>query len=208
MREGRESHGPWKTLVGGSLNESYLGSWHRSDVCGAGHRRNGECLFHVPSADLPREDVPTLLNQLSCTEYILGLALDHGALAITSFGVGQPETSNGFINAIPFQLGFVASLDNVKRFLHRCGSGPQYVAVDNLSLRALRDLPGVTNFEVQVSLTTTWILDKPAVTISEEDEFLGGGEFGGFGAFMRRMKATGAEGPDAFPGFNGERPGR
>jgi len=155
----------------------------------------------------PRENVPTLLNQLSCTEYVLGLALDHGALAITSFGVGQPQTTSGFINLIPFQLGFIASLEDVKRFLHRCGNGPQYVSVDSLSLRALRDVPGVTNFEVQVSLTTTWILDKPAVTISEEEGLLGEGGLGGFGALMRRMKAPGAAGPDAFPGLKSKRPG-
>ena len=145
----------------------------------------------------PREEVETLLNQLRCTEYILGLALDNGALAITSFGVGQPEERNGFIRMIPFQIGFVASLEDVKKFLYWCGHGNQYVTVDSLSLRVLREAPGVTNFEAQVALKTTWILDKPAVTLDEQEGMPGAPM--GFEAIWQRMRGNGGE-PPALPG--------
>lgn len=145
-----------------------------------------------------RDDVPTLLNQLTCTEYILNLALDNGALAITSFGVGQPEERNGFIRMIPFQIGFIASLEDVKKFLYWCGHGNQYVTVDSLSLRVLREAPGVTNFEAQVALKTTWILDKPAAVITEEEGIPGAPM--GFEAMLQRMRGSGGSPPTSGPG--------
>jgi hypothetical protein len=151
----------------------------------------------------PVEEVETLLNQLTCTEYILNLALDNGALAISSFAVGQPEETNGFIRMIPFQLGFVASLENVKKFLYECGHGNQYVTVDSLTLRVLREAPGVTNFEAQVALRTTWILDKPAIMISEEEGIPGAPM--GFEALFKRMR-SGEGAPEG--GTRGLRPGR
>ena len=117
------------------------------------------------------------------------------------FGVGQPEERNGFIRMIPFQLGFVASLENVKKFLYECGHGSQYVTVDSLSLRVLREAPGVTNFEAQVALRTTWILDKPAMTVSEEEEGIPGAPMGFEALFKRMRSGEGAPGRAARPGL-------
>ena len=142
-----------------------------------------------------REDVETLLNQLSCTEYLLNLLLDNNVLSITGFSVGAPIEESGFIRLIPFQVGFVASMEDVKKFLYACGYGPQYISVETISLRALREASGITNFQVDVALTTTWIVDKPAVAAVVEGAAQGAPD--GLQALVARLRAGGAatEGP-------------
>jgi len=126
------------------------------------------------SAIPPRDQVETLLNQLSATEYILNMALDNGVLQITNFTVGAPIEKSGFIRLLPFQIGFIASMDSVKKFLYWCGYGPQYVKVEYVSLRAIREGLIVRNFQADIILTTTWILDKPATVVAEKEEAMPG----------------------------------
>jgi hypothetical protein len=126
------------------------------------------------SAIPPRDQVETLLNQLSATEYVLNMALDNGVLQITNFTVGAPIEKSGFVRLLPFQIGFIASMENVKKFLYWCGYGPQYVKVEYVSLSAIREGLIARNFQANVILTTTWILDKPAVTVAEEAEAVPG----------------------------------
>jgi hypothetical protein len=126
------------------------------------------------SAIPPRDQVETLLNQLSAAEYILDMALDNGLLQITNFTVGAPIEKSGFVRLLPFQLGFVADMDGVKKFLYWCGYGPQYIRVEHVSLSAIREGLIARNFQANVILTTTWILDKPAVTVAEAEEAVPG----------------------------------
>jgi len=149
------------------------------------------------------EQVETLLNQLSNVEYMLNLALDCGVTQITSFSVGTPIDKSGFIQIIPIQIGFVAPMDVVKKFLYYCGYGSQYVKVEAVSLSAVRDPYRGTGIQLQALLTTTWVQDKPVVTAAPETT--PGGEFG-FGGLFGRMRGTGGEGRTTDEGFGGGLP--
>ena len=117
----------------------------------------------------PPEQVETLLNQMSYAEYVLNLAMDCGVLVVTNFSVHAPTQESGFIQVIPIQISFTASLDALKKFLHWCGSGSQYLKVETISLRVLREVSGATNFDAQLFLTGAWVeLDKTAVVAAKE----------------------------------------
>jgi len=105
------------------------------------------------------EEVETLLNQLANAEYVLDLAMESGVLQVNSFGVGAPIYKNGFVGVIPVQIGFLAPVEAVKKFLYWCGYGPQYIRVESVSLSVVRDALGGTNLQAQLLLTTTWILE-------------------------------------------------
>ncbi len=142
-----------------------------------------------------RDQVETLLNQLSAAEYILNMALDNGVLQITNFTVGAPIEKSGFVRLLPFQIGFVASMENVKKFLYWCGYGPQYVRVEHVSLSAIREGLVARNFQVNIILTTTWVLDRPAVAVAEAERAVPGMPTGWEELLRRRGGLLGEEEP-------------
>lgn len=154
----------------------------------------------IPAPDL----VEILLNQMSNGEYVLNLAMDCGVTAVSNLVIGLPVEQNGFINLIPIQISFEASLDALKKFLLECSNGPQYVNVKDIALRPVRDVFGGTSFSVDLSLVTTWVaLNKDATEPAPAGAargFPGRRGYRGMRPGMRRFGPRGAPGAPGAPG--------
>jgi hypothetical protein len=148
------------------------------------------------------EEVEGLLNQMSNGAYVLDLAMDSGVTAVTNLTLDMPREEYGFINLIPIQVSLQASMDALKKFLLGCSNGPQYLNVNNVSLRPVRDVFGGTKFDVDLVLTTTWLsMEKPAKEPEAEPTGLGGRRgFGRGPRSMLMMRRRGLGGPGATPG--------
>ena len=90
-------------------------------------------------------------------EHMLNLLMDSGALLIEKCQTGEPSERDGFLQIIPIQVSFVARLQGVKKFLYACGHDKQYLTVDQLSLKSIREPTGETYFRLEAMLRTSWI---------------------------------------------------